>query len=98
MALKSRKVAWPGSFQYAMGLVGMAQRCSSHVSRVEGVAFGEPLIKNGVQHEIARCRCDIEQARLLTFMRRMSWIRGYDSSTALISMVKIVAQNGATGG
>ena len=59
----------PGRFQYAMGFVGMAQRCLELMcSRVEErVAFGEPLIKKtSVQHEIARCRCDIEQARLLT--------------------------------
>jgi acyl-CoA dehydrogenase len=31
------------------------------------VAFGEKLKKKtSVQHEIARSRCDIEQARLLT--------------------------------
>ena len=59
----------PGRFQYAMGLVGLSQRCLELMcARAdERVAFGEKLIKKtSVQHEIARCRCDIEQARLLT--------------------------------
>ncbi|MFL3656417.1 MAG: acyl-CoA dehydrogenase family protein, partial [Halioglobus sp.] len=59
----------PGRFQYAMSLVGNAQRCLELMcSRAdERVAFGEKLKKKtSIQHEIARCRCDIEQARLLT--------------------------------
>ena len=85
----------PGRFQYAMGFVGMAQRCLELMcSRVEErVAFGEPLIKKtSVQHEIARCRCDIEQARLLTLhAAHIMDTQGMTAARPLISMVKIVA-------
>jgi len=85
----------PGRFQYAMGFVGMAQRCLELMcSRVEDrVAFGEPLIKKtSVQHEIARCRCDIEQARLLTLhAAHVMDTQGMEAARPLISMVKIVA-------
>ena len=85
----------PGRFQYAMGFVGMAQRCLELMcSRVEErVAFGEPLIKKtSVQHEIARCRCDIEQARLLTLhAAHVMDTQGMTAARPLISMVKIVA-------
>jgi acyl-CoA dehydrogenase len=87
----------PGRFQYAMGLVGMAQRCLELMCAraEERVAFGEPLIKKtSVQHEIARCRCDIEQARLLTL--QAAYVMDTEGMTAArpyISMVKIVAPN-----
>ena len=48
-----------------MTLVGAAQRCLELMCAraEERVAFGEKLSKKtSVQHEIARCRCDIEQA------------------------------------
>lgn len=87
----------PGRFQYAMGLVGNAQRCLELMcARAdERVAFGEKLIKKtSVQHEIARCRCDIEQARLLT--QQAAYVmdtQGMKASIPYISMVKIVAPN-----
>lgn len=87
----------PGRFQYAMGLVGLAQRCLELMcARAdERVAFGEKLIKKtSVQHEIARCRCDIEQARLLTLQAaHVMDTQGMQAARPYISMVKIVAPN-----
>jgi acyl-CoA dehydrogenase len=87
----------PGRFQYAMGLVGLAQRCLELMcARAdERVAFGEKLIKKtSVQHEIARCRCDIEQARLLTLQAaHVMDTQGMEVARPYISMVKIVAPN-----
>ena len=85
----------PGRFQYAMGLVGLSQRCLELMcARAdERVAFGEKLIKKtSVQHEIARCRCDIEQARLLTLQAaHVMDTQGMKAAIPYISMVKIVA-------
>ena len=87
----------PGRFQYAMGLVGCAQRCLELMcARAQDrVAFGEALIrKTSVQHEIARCRCDIEQARLLTLQAaHVMDTQGMKAAIPYISMVKIVAPN-----
>jgi len=87
----------PGRFQYSMGLVGSAQRCLELMCEraEERVAFGEKLIKKtSVQHEIARCRCDIEQARLLTMQAaQVMDTQGLDAARPYISMVKIVAPN-----
>ena len=87
----------PGRFQYAMGLVGLSQRCLELMcARAdERVAFAEKLIKKtSVQHEIARCRCDIEQARLLTLQAaHVMDTQGMKAAIPYISMVKIVAPN-----
>ena len=87
----------PGRFQYAMGLVGNAQRCLELMcARAEDrVAFGEKLSKKtSVQHEIARCRADIEQARLLTLQAaHVMDTQGMKAAIPYISMVKIVAPN-----
>ena len=87
----------PGRFQYAKGLVGLSQRCLELMcARAdERVAFGEKLIKKtSVQHEIARCRCDIEQARLLTLQAaHVMDTQGMKAAIPYISMVKIVAPN-----
>jgi len=85
----------PGRFQYAMGLVGLAQRCLELMcARAdERVAFGEKLIKKtSVQHEIARSRCDIEQCRLLVLAAAEKMDKyGIDGAREDISMLKIVA-------
>ncbi len=85
----------PGRFQYAMGFVGMAQRCLELMCAraEERVAFGEPLSKKtSVQHEIARSRCEIEQCRLLTLQAAEVMDKeGLDAARPYISMVKIVA-------
>lgn len=85
----------PGRFQYAMGFVGMAQRCLELMCAraEERVAFGEKLSKKtSVQHEIARSRCDIEQCRLLTLQAaEIMDAEGVKAAKPYISMVKIVA-------
>ena len=85
----------PGRFQYAMGLVGLAQRCLELMCAraEERVAFGEKLIKKtSVQHEIARSRCDVEQARLLVLQAAEVMDKGgVKAALPYISMVKIVA-------
>lgn len=85
----------PGRFQYAMGFVGLAQRCLELMcERAEDrVAFGEKLSKKtSVQHEIARSRCEIEQCRLLTLQAAEVMDNGgLDAARPYISMVKIVA-------
>jgi len=87
----------PGRFQYSMGLVGLAQRCLELMcARAQDrVAFGEILLKKtSVQHEIARCRCDIEQARLLTLQAaHVMDTQGMKAAIPYISMVKIVSPN-----
>lgn len=87
----------PGRFQYAMGLVGLAQRCLELMCAraQERVAFGEPLIKKtSVQHDIARCRCNIEQARLLVLQAaHVMDTQGVKAAMPYISMVKIVGPN-----
>jgi alkylation response protein AidB-like acyl-CoA dehydrogenase len=87
----------PGRFQYSMTLVGQAQRCLELMCQraEQRVAFGEKLSKKtSVQHEIARCRCDIEQARLLTLQAaHVMDTQGLDAARPYISMVKIVGPN-----
>jgi len=84
----------PGRFQYSMTFVGLAQRCLELMCAraEERVAFGEKLSKKtSVQHEIARSRCDIEQARLLTLQAADVMDReGVKAAMPYISMVKIV--------
>lgn len=85
----------PGRFQYAMQFVGMAQRCLELMCKraEQRVAFGEKLSKKtSVQHEIARCRCEIEQVRLLTLQAaEIMDQKGLSEARPYISMVKIVA-------
>ncbi len=85
----------PGRFQYAMMFVGLAQRCLEIMCAraEERVAFGEKLSKKtSVQHEIARCRCDIEQCRLLVLSAAEKMDKeGIDGAREHVSMLKIVA-------
>ncbi len=85
----------PGRFQYAMMLVGMAQRCLDLMcQRVEQrVAFGEKLsAKTNIQHDIARSRCEIEQCRLLVLAAAAKMDTfGPKEARDYISMVKVVA-------
>ena len=85
----------PGRFQYAMSFVGLAQRCLELMCAraEERVAFGEKLSKKtSVQHEIARCRVEIEQCRLLVMQAaEIMDTQGMKAAMPYISMVKIVA-------
>jgi acyl-CoA dehydrogenase len=87
----------PGRFQYAMTNVGMAQRmlelmCARADQRV---AFNRKLSENSsVRQDIARARCAIEQARLLTLKAAyMMDTAGNKGARAEIAMIKVVAPN-----
>lgn len=84
----------PGRFQYAMTNVGMAQRmlelmCARAEQRE---AFGRNLSEqSSVRQDIARARCNIEQARLLVLKAAAEMdASGAKGARDYISMVKIV--------
>jgi acyl-CoA dehydrogenase len=84
----------PGRFQYAMTNVGMAQRmlelmCARADQRRP---FGRKISENSsVRQDIARARCNIEQARLLVLKAASEMDKaGAKGARDYISMVKIV--------
>jgi acyl-CoA dehydrogenase len=85
----------PGRVHHCMRLIGAAQRALDLMCRrVESrVAFGRKLSEQGgIRQDIARSRCDIEQARLLTLAAAAKMDReGNKGAADLISMIKIVA-------
>jgi acyl-CoA dehydrogenase len=84
----------PGRIHHCMRLVGAAQLALELMcARVESrVAFGRKLsAQGGVRADIARSRCEIEQARLLTLAAADAIDRlGAKSAMDLIAMIKIV--------
>ena len=85
----------PGRIHHCMRLIGAAQRALELMCRrVESrVAFGRKLSEQGsIRQDIARSRCDIEQARLLTLAAAAKMdSEGNKGAADLISMIKIVA-------
>jgi acyl-CoA dehydrogenase len=85
----------PGRIHHCMRLIGAAQRALELMCRrVDSrVAFGRKLSEQGgIRQDIARSRCDIEQARLLTLAAAARMDReGNRGAADLISMIKIVA-------
>lgn len=90
----------PGRIHHAMRAIGMAERALNLlVSRATSrVAFGAPLIEQGVVQElIARSRIEIEQARLLVL--RTAWLidrHGAKGARTEISAIKVAAPAVAT--
>jgi len=85
----------PGRIHHCMRLIGLAQRAlESMLARANTrIAFGKPLAAQGmVQDAIARSRCEIEQARLLTLAAAAALDRdGIKAARDAIGMIKIVA-------
>lgn len=85
----------PGRIHHCMRLIGLAQRAlESMVERARTrVAFGKPLGGHGMAQEaIARSRCEIEQARLLTLQAAAALdAHGNKGAKDLVGMIKIVA-------
>jgi len=85
----------PGRIHHCMRLIGLAQRAlEAMVARAQSrIAFGKPLAAQGlVQDAIARSRCEIEQARLLTLAAASTLDReGIKGAKDAIGMIKIVA-------
>ncbi|WP_018156253.1 acyl-CoA dehydrogenase family protein [Demetria terragena] len=85
----------PGRIHHAMRAIGMAERSLGlMVARAqERVAFGGPLIDQGVvQEQIANSRLEIDQARLL--VQKTAWLidtQGAKAARAEISAIKVAA-------
>ena len=85
----------PGRIHHCMRLIGAAQRCLDLMChRVAArTAFGKKLAdQSSIRQEVARSRCEIEQARLLTLSAADKLDKvGNKEARDLIAMIKIVA-------
>jgi acyl-CoA dehydrogenase len=87
----------PGRIHHCMRQIGIAERALRLMCKraSERTAFGKTLAQQGVtQERIAKARCMIDQARLLTL--KAAWMMdmaGNKSAKAEIAMIKVVAPN-----
>src|SRR5262249_43464126 len=85
----------PGRIHHCMRMIGLAERALERLCRRlnDRVAFGKRISEQSVwRQRIARARCDIEQARLLTL--KAAWMMDHVGNRAAkeeIAMIKIVA-------
>ncbi len=85
----------PGRIHHCMRMIGIAERALERICRrlSERVAFGRPIAEQSIwRQRIAKARCDLEQARLLTL--KAAWmmdVAGNRVAKAEIAMIKIVA-------
>ncbi len=87
----------PGRIHHCMRLIGAAQRALELMCKrvAKRTAFGREISKfSSIRQDIAKSRCEIEQARLLTLAAADKIDRfGIKGAKDLIAMIKIVVPN-----
>ena len=85
----------PGRIHHCMRMIGMAQRAMELMCKraTERMTFGKKLAEySSIRQDIAKSKCEIEQARLLTLKAAyMMDTVGNKTATDIIAMIKIVA-------
>lgn len=87
----------PGRIHHCMRMIGMAQRAMEMMCKrsTERTTFGKKLAEySSIRQDIAKSKCEIEQARLLTLKAAYMMDNvGNKAATDIIAMIKIVAPN-----